>query len=117
MSYTFLNPPLPQQPAFRVGSTDGRYYDLGPDLSPLGVTIASIVSITVARTDGAAIGAGDLTILTSPAPFLDSTKLIVNWWQTGGLPTLYQITVTVTTSDGTRVLPYDCLQLVTLQLG
>jgi len=116
MSFTFLNPPLPQQPAFRVGSTDGRFYDLTPDLSPLGITVASITSVTVARVDGAPIGAGDLTISTTTPPYLDTTKLIVNWWQIDGLPTLYQITVTVTTSDG-RTLIYDCLQLVTLQLG
>ena len=111
-------PPLPAQPPFRAGSNDGRYYDLTPDLGPLGTTVRGIGTsdFVVVRMDGAPIGSGDLTIEPSPAPFLDTTKLIVNWWQTATNVALYKVSITVATADG-RTLIYDCLQQTVSQLG
>lgn len=107
---------IPNLPPFRAGSTDGRFYNLGPDLTPLSDTVSAIVSIVVVRVDGQTIVPADLTILATPAPYLDATRTIVNWWQTGSLFTKYLLTVTVrTTAD--RTLVYDCYQTVSAQLG
>ena len=112
MSGLYVNPQVLAQSPLRTGSTDLRYYALGDDLTPLGITVASIVSVVAVRTDGAASGAGDLQILTNPAPYLSTDHLTVYWWETGSLVAMYKISVTVQTSDN-RTLVYDCLQLVT----
>ncbi len=112
-------PPLPVQPQLRTGTIDGRYYDLPPDLGPLGTTVAAaplVTAFTVTRMDGTPTGTGDLTIEASPAPFLDSTSLIVHWWETATVVALYKISIQVATADG-RSLIYDCLQQTVSQLG
>lgn len=122
---TVLNPVPPRQPvAMAAGATDARYYDMAPDLQPLGDSVASIVSVTAARADGATPGSGDLAILSDPAPWIsvspasEGPSLAVYWWQTGNLAvaTDYIVTVTVTTHAG-RTLPYACFQLLSPWVG
>ena len=100
------------QSELRTGSSDWRYFALGDDLTPLGITVASLVSVVVTRIDGTTLGPEDLQILTNPAPYVGSDQLTIYWKETGSLVATYKITVTVTTSDG-RTLIYDCLQPVT----
>jgi hypothetical protein len=113
---TVLNPPPPRQLAMPSGGSDTRYYDLTLDLQPLGDTITSIVSVTRARVDGNTLGDGDLAISGSPAPWFSG--YVVNWWQSGNLPTAtdYIITVTVSTAAG-RTIPYSCYQLLSPVVG
>lgn len=122
---TILNPTPPRQLAMPAGGTDTRYYDMVDDLQPLGDSVATIVSIAVARADGNAVGVGDLTIAATPEPWIGASpssatalNMCVNWWQSGNLAvaTDYIITVTVTTAQG-RTIPYACRQLLSPTVG
>jgi len=131
MSQSLMAPPA-RLGAMRQGDVDTRGLDLTNDLALVSDKIASITSVTVARRDGNAIGANDLTItpggyqppwLTAVAYGVPATPgLVVNWWQTSG-PAIansgavdYQITITAVTTAG-RDLIRDCYCAVVSGLG
>lgn len=123
-----------------LASIDTRGLDLTLDLNnprePLNDPLATIAGITVARRDGAAITANDLTITPGwaspavPGPWLTTlllgvptrTGFCVNWWQgvnfliAASGPVDYQITVAGTTMGG-RELAWDAYQLVVPAIG
>ena len=118
--------PLEWLGEFRAGELDTRGYNFRRVLSFPGQgitdTVASVVEVTVARTDGQVVGAGDLTITPAgtTAPWV-TNGLIVTWWQTCGAdiadagPVQYQITVTAQTAGG-RTVKRDVMQTVYAQV-
>jgi hypothetical protein len=120
-SSTILNPLPERLGAMRAGALDTRGDDLTLAVSPVSDSLTS-VSITVARRDGVAMGANDLTVTPPlyPPPWI--TGFVVNWWQSSGAaiarsgPVDYQITITAQTAAG-RIVVHDLYQLVTAALG
>jgi hypothetical protein len=121
MSDSSLRPPPVRLGALRAGDLDTRGFNLAPDLSPAGATVAEIESIVVRRLDGEPISTGDLTVTPSGSddPYLSSNSLVIYWWCTSddALPERdYGIALTFTTSLGQR-LTRDLLQLVVPRMG
>jgi hypothetical protein len=108
----------------RISTTDTRYYDLSPDLAPLGDALLTW-GVAVARVDGRTSDEQDLAVSPQDKapPWLTvsdgypSHMLVVNWWQRAGAAVAeYVVTVSVTTAQG-RSIAYDATQTVVEEIG
>lgn len=105
-----------QYGAMAPGDQDDRFESFTADLQPLGDTITGTPVVTIARQDGVAMSAADLS-LKSGSVVVDATNLVVYFWLIAGQnTTAYWVYVTVTTAQG-RVLTRTGSLTVLPQVG
>jgi hypothetical protein len=114
---TIYNPPAGDWGALRVGDTDTRTKNFGPDLATIPDTISSVTGTTITRTDGVAMGANDLSV--SAQPGIDSTNTQVTLQLSGGVSGVtYDVAITIATvGPPSRTITRDTQILVAAAVG
>lgn len=96
-----ISPPPPTIPSLAVGDMDWRYLDWTAELGPLGDSVDQVVAIEFFHLDGTPLDAGDIALGTGVQPLLSAGNQRVSFWSIAGTnPQDYEVSITVTTTQG-----------------